>query len=153
MKSFVDRVREKAVGASVIRSVKPGQMVVKIVHDELIATLGADGVAVDLNAPAPVPLMLVGLQGSGKTTTAAKLGKRLAERQKKKVLMASLDTQRPAAQEQLRILGEQVGIATLPIIAGQNPVEIANRAMIAGVLAATMWCSSTPPAARTSTSR
>jgi signal recognition particle subunit SRP54 len=134
VKSFVDRVREKAVGASVIRSVKPGQMVVKIVHDELIATLGADGVAVDLNAPAPVPLMLVGLQGSGKTTTAAKLGKRLAERQKKKVLMASLDTQRPAAQEQLRILGEQVGIATLPIIAGQNPVEIANRAMIAGRL-------------------
>ncbi len=132
--AFVERVREKAVGASVIRSVKPGQMVVKLVHDELVATLGAESVAVDLNAPAPVPLMLVGLQGSGKTTTAAKLAKRLSERQKKKVLMASLDTQRPAAQEQLRVLGEQVGVATLPIVAGQTPVEIANRAMTAGRL-------------------
>lgn len=134
VKAFVERVREKAVGASLIRSVKPGQMVVKIVHDELVATLGAETVPVDLNAPAPVPLMLVGLQGSGKTTTAAKLARRFTDRQRKKVLMASLDTQRPAAQEQLKILGEQVGVATLPIVAGQGPVEIANRAMTAARL-------------------
>ena len=101
-------------------------MVVKIVHDELVETLGADAVAIDLNAPPPVPIMLVGLQGSGKTTTAAKLAKRFADEQKRKVLMASLDTQRPAAQEQLRVLGEQAGVATLPIVAGQTPVEIAG---------------------------
>jgi signal recognition particle subunit SRP54 len=134
VKSFVDRVRHKAVGAAVIRSVKPGQMVVKIVHDELVETLGAEAVPVDLNAPAPVPLMMVGLQGSGKTTTTAKLAKRFSEKLKKKVLMASLDTRRPAAQEQLRVLGEQVEVATLPIVAGQSPVEIANRAMNAGRL-------------------
>jgi signal recognition particle subunit SRP54 len=134
VKSFVERVREKAVGATLIRSVKPGQMVVKIVHDELVATLGAESEPVDLNAPAPVPLMLVGLQGSGKTTTAAKLARRFTERLKRKVLMASLDTQRPAAQEQLRILGEQVGVATLPIVAGQGPVGIAERAMTAAKL-------------------
>src|SRR5882672_4527823 len=131
VKSFVERVREKAVGASVIRSVKPGQMVVKIVHDELIATLGAESVAVDLNAPAPVALMLVGLQGSGKTTTAAKIAKRLTERLKRKVLMASLDTRRPAAQEQLKVLGEQAAIATLPIVPGEAPVAIARRAITA----------------------
>ena len=134
VKSFVDRVRTKAVGASVIRSVKPGQMVVKIVHDELVATLGADTVAIDLNATPPVPIMLVGLQGSGKTTTAAKLAKRFADKQKRKVLMASLDTQRPAAQEQLRVLGEQAGVATLPIVPGQTPVEIATRAITAARL-------------------
>ena len=134
VKDFVDRVRERAVGVEVIRSVKPGQMVVKIVHDQLVEMLGSEGVAVDLNAPAPVPVMLVGLQGSGKTTTAAKLAKRIAERQKLKVLMASLDTRRPAAQEQLRVLGEQVGVPTLPIVAGQTPVEIAKRAMNAGRL-------------------
>ena len=109
-------------------------MVVKIVHDELVETLGAESVPVDLNAPAPVALMMVGLQGSGKTTTTAKLAKRFSERLKKKVLMASLDTRRPAAQEQLRVLGEQVGVATLPIVAGQTPVEIAKRAMNAGRL-------------------
>ena len=134
VKSFVDKVRDKAVGAELIRSVKPGQMVVKIVHDQLIETLGAENAPVDLNAPSPVPLMMVGLQGSGKTTTTAKLAKRLAERQKKKVLMASLDTRRPAAQEQLRVLGEQVSVATLPIMPGQTPVEIARRAMNAGRL-------------------
>jgi signal recognition particle subunit SRP54 len=134
VKSFVDKVRARAVGAELIRSVKPGQMVVKIVHDQLIETLGAESEPVDLNAPAPVPLMLVGLQGSGKTTTAAKLARRLADRQKKKVLMASLDTRRPAAQEQLRVLGEQVSVATLPIVAGQTPVEIARRAIQAGKL-------------------
>jgi signal recognition particle subunit SRP54 len=134
VKSFVDKVRVRAVGADVVRSVKPGQMVVKIVHDQLVEMLGAEAVPVDLNAPAPVALMMVGLQGSGKTTTTAKLARRITERQKKKVLMASLDTRRPAAQEQLRVLGEQVGVATLPIMAGQNPVEIARRAMNAARL-------------------
>jgi signal recognition particle subunit SRP54 len=95
VKSFVDKVRERAVGAELVRSVKPGQMVVKIVHDQLVEMLGEEGVPVDLNAPAPVPLMMVGLQGSGKTTTTAKLAKRFTERGRKKVLMASLDTRRP----------------------------------------------------------
>jgi signal recognition particle subunit SRP54 len=134
VRSFVDKVRAKAVGQDVIRSVTPGQMVVKIVHDQLVEMLGSDAQLIDLNAPAPVPLMLVGLQGSGKTTSAAKIARRIADRQKLKVLMASLDTRRPAAQEQLKILGTQAGIDTLPIIAGQMPVEIANRAMNAGRL-------------------
>ena len=134
VRSFTDKVREKAVGAAVVKSIKPGQMVVKIVHDELVDMLGAEGVAIDLNAPAPVVIMMVGLQGSGKTTTSAKIAKRLTERQNKKVLMASLDTRRPAAQEQLRQLGEQVKVATLPVIAGQNPVEIARRAVQAAKL-------------------
>ncbi|WP_019170833.1 signal recognition particle protein [Pseudaminobacter salicylatoxidans] len=134
VRSFVDRVREKAVGAAVLKSIKPGQMVVKIVHDELIEMLGAEGVAIDLNAPAPVVIMMVGLQGSGKTTTSAKIAKRLTERQGKKVLMASLDTRRPAAQEQLRQLGEQTNVATLPIVAGQTPVDIARRAVQAARL-------------------
>ena len=134
VRSFVDRVREKAVGAAVLKSIKPGQMVVKIVHDELVEMLGAEGVAIDLNAPAPVVVMMVGLQGSGKTTTTAKIAKRLTERQGKKVLMASLDTRRPAAQEQLRQLGEQTQVATLPIVAGQTPVDIARRAVQAARL-------------------
>jgi signal recognition particle subunit SRP54 len=134
VKSFVDKVRSRAVGAEVIRSVKPGQMVVKIVHDQLVETLGAESTPVDLEAPAPVALMMVGLQGSGKTTTTAKLARRISERQRRKVLMASLDTRRPAAQEQLRVLGEQVGVATLPIVAGQTPVDIARRAINAGRL-------------------
>ena len=128
VRDFTDNVRQKAVGAEIVKSIKPGQMVVKIVHDELVAMLGSEQVAIDLNAPAPVTIMMVGLQGSGKTTTTGKMAKRLTERQRKKVLMASLDTRRPAAQEQLRILGEQTGVATLPIIAGQGPVEIASRA-------------------------
>ncbi|MBL8577631.1 MAG: signal recognition particle protein [Mesorhizobium sp.] len=134
VRSFTDRVRAKAVGAEVLKSIKPGQMVVKIVHDELVETLGSDGVAIDLNAPAPVVLMMVGLQGSGKTTTSAKIARRLTDRQNRKVLMASLDTRRPAAQEQLRQLGEQTGVATLPVIAGQSPVDIAKRAVQAGRL-------------------
>src|SRR5271157_4629607 len=128
VRSFVDRTRTKAVGAAVVKSVKPGQMVVKIVHDSLIETLGGESQAIDLNAPPPVAIMLVGLQGAGKTTTAAKIAKRLAERDKRKVLMASLDVKRPAAQEQLAVLGEQVGVDTLPIIPGQDPVAIARRA-------------------------
>src|ERR1700685_1727522 len=101
---------------------------VKIGHDQLIATLGSDAQPIDLNAPAPVVIMMVGLQGSGKTTTTAKIAKRLTEVQKRKVLMASLDTRRPAAMEQLAVLGQQTGVETLPIVAGQTPVQIANRA-------------------------
>jgi signal recognition particle subunit SRP54 len=133
-RAFVDRVRTHAVGVEVIRSVTPGQMVVKIVHDQLIATLGADTKPVDLNAPAPVAIMLVGLQGSGKTTTAAKLAKRLAERDKRKALMASLDVRRPAAMEQLAVLGRDVAVDTLPVVQGQAPVQIARRALEAGRL-------------------
>ncbi len=134
VRSFTDKVRAKAVGAEIVKSIKPGQMVVKIVHDELVDLLGTEGVGIDLNAPAPVVIMMVGLQGSGKTTTSAKIAKRLFERQKKKVLMASLDTRRPAAQEQLRQLGEQTGVATLPIVVGQTPVDIAARAVQAAKL-------------------
>src|SRR6201996_1839504 len=133
-RAFADQVRARAVGVEVIKSVTPGQMVVKIVHDQLIETLGANAQPIDLNAPAPVPIMMVGLQGSGKTTTTAKLAKRLAETQKRKVLMASLDTRRPAAMEQLAVLGQQVGVDTLPIVAGQTPVQIANRALQAARL-------------------
>src|SRR5690606_21303891 len=104
VKAFVEQVRDRAVGAEVTRSVTPGQQVVKIVHDELVRVLGEEAVPVDLNAPAPVAILMVGLQGSGKTTTSAKIAKRLTERQNKKVLLASLDTRRPAAQEQLRVL-------------------------------------------------
>src|SRR5690606_9002371 len=129
-----DRERQKAVGAEVLKSVKPGQMVVKIVHDELVEMLGSEGATIDLNAPAPVVIMMVGLQGSGKTTTTGKIAKRLTERQGKKVLMASLDTRRPAAQEQLKQIGEQTGVATLPIIAGQSPVDIARRSVQAAKL-------------------
>jgi signal recognition particle subunit SRP54 len=134
VRDFTDRVREKAVGVDVLKSVKPGQMVVKIVHDELVEMLGSEGETIDLNAPSPVVIMMVGLQGSGKTTTTAKIAKRLSGRDKKKVLMASLDTRRPAAQEQLRQLGEQVDVASLPIIEGQSPTDIAKRAVQAGKL-------------------
>ena len=134
VRGFTDKVREKAVGAEVLKSIKPGQMVVKIVHDELVEMLGAEGVPIDLNAPAPVVIMMVGLQGSGKTTTTGKIGARLTARDKKKVMMASLDTRRPAAQEQLRQLGEQASIDTLPIVAGQSPTEIAARAVQAAKL-------------------
>src|SRR5437660_161294 len=134
VRAFVDRVRERAVGVEVVKSVTPGQMVVKVVHDQLIETLGADAQPIDLNAPAPVPIMMVGLQGSGKTTTTAKLAKRLAERSKLKVLMASLDVRRPAAMEQLAVLGRQIEVDTLPIVDGQAPPQIARRALEAGRL-------------------
>jgi signal recognition particle subunit SRP54 len=134
VRDFVDKLRERAVGVEVVKSVTPGQMVVKIVHDQLIETLGASADPIDLNAPAPVAIMLVGLQGSGKTTTAAKIARRLAEQMRCKPLMASLDIRRPAAMEQLAILGRQVGVATLPVVAGQSPVDIARRAMEAGRL-------------------
>jgi signal recognition particle subunit SRP54 len=134
VRSFTDRVKQKALGQDVVRSVTPGQMVIKIVNDELVRMLGSDAQAIDLAATPPVVMMLVGLQGSGKTTTTAKLAKRLTTRDKQKVLMASLDTRRPAAQEQLRILGEQAEIATLPIVEGQTPTEITARAIKAAKL-------------------
>ena len=128
-RDFVDRVTEKAVGADVIRSITPGQMVVKIVHDALIEMLGADSSELMLDVTPPAIVMMVGLQGSGKTTTTAKLARRLKDRERKKVLMASLDVARPAAQEQLAVLGRQAGVETLPIVAGQSPVQIAERAL------------------------
>ena len=134
VRGFTDKARERAVGANVIKSVSPGQMVVKIVSDVLTETLGSESEPIDLNAPAPVAIMMVGLQGAGKTTTTAKIAKRLTERQKKRVLMASLDVKRPAAQEQLAVLGRQVGVDTLPIVPGQTPVQIAIRAEEVGRL-------------------
>ncbi len=128
VRSFVDKVRARAVGANVVKSVTPGQMVIKIVNDVLIETLGAEADPINLDAAPPVAIMMVGLQGAGKTTTTAKIAKRLAEKMKRKVLMASLDVKRPAAQEQLAVLGRQIGVDTLPIIAGQTPVQIAKRA-------------------------
>lgn len=132
-RAFVDQVKKRAVGVEVIKSVTPGQMVVKIVHDELVATLGSNAQPIDLAAAAPVPIMMVGLQGSGKTTTTAKIARRLSERNSK-VLMASLDTRRPAAMEQLAVLGQQVNVPTLPIVEGQSPVQIAARAIQAAKL-------------------
>lgn len=134
VRSFTDKVRHRAIGQEVLKSVTPGQMVVKIVHDQLIEMLGSDAAPIDLVATPPVAIMMVGLQGSGKTTTTAKIGLRLTNRDKKKVLMASLDTRRPAAQEQLRVLGEQNSLDTLPIIEGQSPTQIADRAMNAARL-------------------
>ncbi|MEL6738412.1 MAG: signal recognition particle protein [Pseudomonadota bacterium] len=140
---FIDAVTEKAVGSEVLKSVTPGQQVVKIVHDELVTMLGGDledgqsahiGEGLKLDAKPPVVIMMVGLQGSGKTTTTAKLGKLIREKHGKKAMMASLDVSRPAAQEQLKVLGEQVDVATLPIVAGQQPVDIARRAMEASRL-------------------
>jgi len=137
VRDFIAAVRAEAIGQQVLRSVTPGQMVVKIVHDHLVSVLagetdGMHGEGLDLNAPAPVAVMLVGLQGSGKTTTAAKIALRLKSRERKKVLMASLDVQRPAAQEQLAQLGRQTGVDTLPVIKGQRPVEITRRALQTG---------------------
>ncbi|HYJ58024.1 MAG TPA: signal recognition particle protein [Methyloceanibacter sp.] len=129
VRDFTDAVKAKAVGQDVVRSVTPGQMVIKIVHDELVRVLGSDAQGIDLATTPPVVMMLVGLQGSGKTTTTAKLGKRLETRDKQKVLMASLDTRRPAAQEQLKVLGEQTGVATLPIVSGEDPATITKRAV------------------------
>ncbi len=134
VKELIDKVREKAVGSEILKSVTPGQMVIKVVHDTLVETLGGEEDPIMLPADPPGAFLMVGLQGSGKTTTTAKLGLRLKERDHKKVLMASLDVARPAAQEQLKVLGEQADVATLPIVAGQGPVEIARRAMQAATL-------------------
>ena len=131
VKDFIAKVSEKAVGEAVIKSVTPGQLVVKIVHDELVAMLGGENAAtgIDLAAPAPVAVLMVGLQGSGKTTTTGKIANRLQNKDRKRVLMVSLDTYRPAAQEQLAILGKQAGVISLPIVAGQQPLEIAKRGL------------------------
>ncbi|MCJ8157837.1 signal recognition particle protein [Sphingomonas sp. LaA6.9] len=134
VRDFVDKVTEQAVGQSVLKSVTPGQQVVKIVNDALVEMLGAEAAELELAVTPPAIVMMVGLQGSGKTTTTAKLAKRLTEKDRKKVLMASLDVNRPAAQEQLATLGEQTSVATLPIVAGQQPVDIARRALQAAKL-------------------
>jgi signal recognition particle subunit SRP54 len=133
-RDFTAKVKEKAVGVEVMKSVTPGQMVVKIVHDQLVATLGSDQQSIDLNAAPPVAVMMVGLQGSGKTTTTAKIARRLTDRQRRKVLMASLDVRRPAAMEQLAVLGRDAQVDTLPVVAGQTPSQIAKRALEAGRL-------------------
>jgi signal recognition particle subunit SRP54 len=137
VKDLTNRVRERAVGVEVLKSVSPAQQVIKIVNDALVEALGGgEGDTgqrgIDLNAPAPVPILMVGLQGSGKTTTSGKLALRLKNRDKKKVLLASLDVHRPAAQLQLETLAKQVGVASLPIVAGQTPLQIAERAMDLG---------------------
>jgi signal recognition particle subunit SRP54 len=133
-RAFTDGVKKQAVGVEVMKSVTPGQMIVKIVHDQLVQALGADSQGIDLAAAPPVAVMMVGLQGSGKTTTTAKVAHRLADRQKKKVLMASLDVRRPAAMEQLAVLGREAQIDTLPVVAGQQPPQIAKRALEAARL-------------------
>ena len=128
-RDFVKAVQDKATGQAVTKSITPGQQVVKIVHDELVHVLAGDGEAGALRIDTPpAPILMVGLQGGGKTTTTAKLAKRLKEREGKRVLMASLDVNRPAAMEQLQILGTQIGVDTLPIVKGEDPVTIAKRA-------------------------
>mgnify|MGYP001453231936 FL=1 len=134
VRSFIDSVTDKSVGQSVLKSITPGQQVVKIVNDALVEMLGSEAAELDLSVAPPAIVMMVGLQGSGKTTTTAKIAKKLVEKDRKKVLMASLDVNRPAAQEQLAVLGEQIGVATLPIVTGQQPVDIAKRAMQAAKL-------------------
>ena len=130
VKKFIDDVRPLAVGENVIKSIKPGQLVVKIVHDQLVETLGGDEEPPPLKIDSPPAVILMaGLQGSGKTTTTGKLAKRLKEQERKKVLVASLDTRRPAAMEQLKILADQVGVDALPIVVGQLPADIARRAL------------------------
>ncbi|WP_160121120.1 signal recognition particle protein [Rhodovarius lipocyclicus] len=130
-RDLINKVRERAIGQEVIRSVAPGQQVVKIVNDALIEALGGAGAptGIDLNAPAPVAILMVGLQGSGKTTSSGKIALRLKNRDRKKVLLASLDVHRPAAQQQLATLANQTGVTSLPIIPGQSPLEIAARAL------------------------
>jgi signal recognition particle subunit SRP54 len=133
VKDFIAKVREQATTVEVMDAVAPGQQVIKIVNDVMVEALGGAGaVPLNLNAAAPVPILMVGLQGSGKTTTSGKIALRLTQRDKRKVLLASLDTQRPAAQLQLAQLAERAGVASLEIIPGQTPVEIARRAMETG---------------------
>ncbi|MBW6400926.1 signal recognition particle protein [Roseomonas sp. HJA6] len=137
VRDLVNKVRDRAVGQEVIRSVSPAQQVIKIVNDALVEALGGgegdDGKrGIDLNAPSPVPILMVGLQGSGKTTTSGKIALRLRSRDKKKVLLASLDVHRPAAQLQLQTLAQQAEVTSLPIVAGQTPMQIAMRAMDVG---------------------
>ena len=129
VKDFVNGIKERAVGQEVIRSVTPGQQVVKIVHDRLVELLGGEGEAGLNLGPVPSVVLMCGLQGSGKTTTAGKLAARLMKRERKKVLLASLDVYRPAAQRQLEVLAQQTGAGSLPIVAGQMPVDITRRAL------------------------
>lgn len=130
VKEFIEIVKTRAIGEEIIKGVNPGQQVIKIVHDAMVEMLGGDEVEpLNLNATPPAAFLMVGLQGSGKTTSTAKISKFLTDKHGKKMLMASLDTQRPAAQDQLAVLGEQTGVDTLEIIKGQQPVEIAKRAM------------------------
>ena len=129
VKDFIAHVKEQALGEKVVRSIQPGQMVVKIVHDELLKLLSSENEALNLNAPAPVCVLMVGLQGSGKTTTSAKIAKRLAQKQKKKVLLVSLDIYRPAAQEQLAQLATQINGFSLPIVKGEKPAATTKRAI------------------------
>jgi signal recognition particle subunit SRP54 len=133
VRDFITKVRDRAIGTEVLSSVTPGQQIVKIVNDAMIEALGGEGaVPLNLNATPPVPILMVGLQGSGKTTTAGKIALRLKDRMRRRVLLASLDTQRPAAQLQLAQLAEQAGVPSLPIVAGETPVQIARRAMDIG---------------------
>ena len=134
VREFVEKATEKAVGQNVLRSVTPGQQVVKIVHDALVEMLGSEASDLNVDVSPPAIIMMVGLQGSGKTTTTAKIARRLTEKGRKKVLMASLDVNRPAAQEQLAVLGTQASVATLPVVQGQQPVDIARRALQAAKL-------------------
>ena len=127
VKDFINQVKQQALGEKVVRSVQPGQMVVKIVHDELVKLLGSEGTELNLNAPAPVVILMVGLQGSGKTTTSAKIANKLKKH--KRVLMASTDVYRPAAREQLNDLGKQIGVDCLDIREGEKPLEITKRAL------------------------
>ncbi len=133
-KQFIENVKPKALGKEIVRSTSPGQMVVKIVYDELVNILGSKSEKINLNAVPPVSMMLVGLQGSGKTTSAAKIAKHIEKVNKKKIMMVSLDVYRPAAQEQLKLLGEQNNILTLPIVEGQQPLDICRRAISAANL-------------------
>ena len=133
-KQFIENVKPKALGKEIVRSTSPGQMVVKIVYDELVNLLGSKSEKINLNAVPPVSMMLVGLQGSGKTTSAAKISKYIEKVNKKKIMMVSLDVYRPAAQEQLKLLGEQNNILTLPIVEGQQPLDICRRALSAANL-------------------
>jgi len=134
VKDLIAKLRQRALGAAVLKSITPGQLVVKIVHDLLVETLGSDAAALDLAVSPPAAIMMVGLQGSGKTTTAAKLALRIKQKERKKTLLVSLDVQRPAAQEQLAVLAAQAGLDCLPVVAGQLPVEIAKRALTAARL-------------------
>lgn len=135
VKDFIAKVKEQAVGESVIKSITPGQMVIKIVHDELVEMLGGEDSDTKLKIDSPpAVIMMAGLQGSGKTTTTGKLAKRLKDKERKKVLLASLDVRRPAAMDQLAVLAEQVGVSSLPIVKGQLPVDIAKRAIQAAKL-------------------
>jgi signal recognition particle subunit SRP54 len=129
VKDFIAAIRERAVGQEVLRSVTPGQMVVKIVHDHLVDLLGRAASELNLDGPPPRVFLMVGLQGSGKTTTSAKIAYRLRTKERRRALLASLDVQRPAAQEQLAVLAEQAGVSSLPIVPGQTPVAIAARAI------------------------